>query len=154
MIFKNGQWTRCCGKTQTAGLHVTGIMDYRNDTLLVTTFKNGLFFLNGPALTKKTTAIEALLQNDIVNCSKKIGNDEYAIGTMANGLLIINGNGKLLGQFSTADGLQNNNVHTILPDADKNLWLGLENGVGFINYNTSITHIYPSRDNQLKVAMR
>src|ERR1700712_1696163 len=43
MIFKNGQWQRCCGKTQTAGLHITGIMDYRDDTLLVATFKNGLF---------------------------------------------------------------------------------------------------------------
>jgi ligand-binding sensor domain-containing protein/DNA-binding CsgD family transcriptional regulator len=150
VIFKNGQWQRCCGKTQTADLHVTGIMDYRNDTLLVSTFKNGLFYLNGSGLTKKTTAIEAILRNDIVNCSKKIGDDEYAIGTLANGLLIINRDGKLLGQFSTTDGLQNNNVHAILLDADNNLWLGLENGVGFINYNTSIRHIYPSKDNQLK----
>jgi ligand-binding sensor domain-containing protein/DNA-binding CsgD family transcriptional regulator len=150
MMFKNGQWQRCCGKTPTAGLHVTGVMDYRNDTLLVTTFKSGLFFLNRSALTPMTTAIDAILHNDMVNCSKKIGIDEYAIGTMANGLFVINSNGKQLGQFSNADGLQNNNVHAILPDADKNLWLGLESGVGFINYNTSIKHIYPSKDNQLK----
>jgi DNA-binding CsgD family transcriptional regulator len=149
MIFKNGQWQHC-GNKLTADLHVTGIMDYRNDTLLVATAKNRLFYMKGSVLSPKATAADAILYNDIVNCSKKIGGDEYAIGTMANGLLIMNSNGKLLEQFSNADGLQSNNVHAILPDADKNLWLGLENGVGFIDYNTSIRHIYPSRNNQLK----
>ncbi len=149
MAFKNGQWQSCC-KTPTAGLHVTGVVDYRNDTLLVSTFKNGLYYLNGPTLTKKTTTIDVILDNDIVNCFKKINNNEYAVGTMANGMLIINGEGKQLGQFSNADGLLSNNVHAILSDADRNLWLGLENGVGFINYNTAITHAYPSRNNQLK----
>lgn len=149
MVYKNGQWQRFV-KTQTADLHITGIADYGNDTLLVTTFKNGLFYLSKSALTPKPTAIDAILRSDMVSCFKKTGINEYAIGTMANGLLIINGDGKQLGQFSNADGLQNNNVHAILSDADKNLWLGLENGIGFINYNTSITHIYPSKSSQLK----
>jgi ligand-binding sensor domain-containing protein/DNA-binding CsgD family transcriptional regulator len=150
MIFKDGQWQHCCGKMQTADLRVTGVMDYKKDTLLVSTRKKGMFFLNGSALTKIPAAVDAIFYNDMVNCSKKIAEDQYAIGTTANGLLIINGKGKLIEQFSNNDGLQNNNIHGILLDDAKNLWLGLENGLGFINYNTSIKHIYPSKSNQLK----
>jgi ligand-binding sensor domain-containing protein/DNA-binding CsgD family transcriptional regulator len=150
LAFKNGQWLPCCGKTPTADLHVTGIADCSGDALMVTTFKNGLFYLNGSTLQKKATEADLILNNDIINCFQRIDKNAYAIGTLASGLLIINGSGKLLRQFSNADGLQNNDIHAILPDADKNLWLGLENGVGFINYNTAITHIYPNRNNQLK----
>jgi ligand-binding sensor domain-containing protein len=150
MVFEDGQWKHCCGKLQTADLHITGIAAYKNDTLLVTTLKKGLFFLNGSTLIKKQTVIDAILYNDMVNCTKKIGEDRYAIGTTSNGLLVINGEGKLIDQFSSNDGLQNNNVREILLADDKNLWLGLENGLGFINYNTSIKHIYPNRINQVK----
>ncbi len=150
MVFKGDQWQYCCGKQQTADLHVTGVMDYKKDTLLVTTLKKGLFFLNGSTLIKKTTAVDAIFYNDMISCTKKIGEELYAIGTTANGLLILNGKGKLIEQFSNNDGLQNNNIHGILSDGDKNLWIGLENGLGFVNYNTSIKHIYPSKDNQLK----
>jgi DNA-binding CsgD family transcriptional regulator len=150
MVFKGDQWQPCCGKLQTAGLRVTGVMDYKNDTLLVTTFKKGLFYLHGSTLIKKQTAFDAILYNDMASCTKKIGEGKYAIGTTSNGLLIVDRKGKLIEQFSNNDGLQNNNVRGILLDKDKNLWLGLENGVGFINYNTSIKHIYPSKDNQVK----
>ncbi|MDB5137306.1 MAG: transcriptional regulator [Mucilaginibacter sp.] len=150
MIFKGGQWQHCCDKQQMADLRVTGIMDYGNDTLLVATFKKGLFFLNKSTLIKKPTVIDAILYNDMINCAKKIGEDRYAIGTTANGLFILNGKGKLIEQFSNNDGLQNNNVYGILLDDNKNIWLSLENGLGFINYDTSIKHIYPSKDNQVK----
>lgn len=150
MIFNRGQWLPCCGKMQTAELHITALSDYRSDTLLVATSNKGLFCLTGSSLQRKTTAADAVLRNDIINCCKKIGKNEYAISTTANGVLIIDGSGKLLRQFSNNEGLQNNDVHAILSDADNNLWLGLENGVGFVDYNTAITHIYPSRKQPVK----
>jgi ligand-binding sensor domain-containing protein/DNA-binding CsgD family transcriptional regulator len=150
MVFKGGQWQHCCDKRQAADLRITGIMDYAKDTLLVSTLKKGLFFLNKSTLIKSPAVIDPILNNDMINCAKKIGEDRYAIGTTANGLFILNGKGKLIEQFSNNDGLQNNNVYGILLDDNKNLWLGLENGLGFINYNTSIKHIYPSKDNQVK----
>jgi hypothetical protein len=58
--------------------------------------------------------------------------------------------GKLIQRFSNSEGLQNNNILTVFPDHDKNLWLGLENGVAFIDYNTSVKHIYPVGGNQLR----
>jgi ligand-binding sensor domain-containing protein/DNA-binding CsgD family transcriptional regulator len=150
MLFKDSQWQLYRTPMPTADMHITGVMDYNRDTVLITTLKQGLFLLTGTTLIKKATAIDAILHNDLVNCGKKIGNDRYAIGTKARGLFIIDGKGNLIERFSNNEGLQNNNVLGLLLDRDKNLWLGLENGVDFINYSTSIKRIYASKENQIK----
>ncbi|MDB5091718.1 MAG: transcriptional regulator [Mucilaginibacter sp.] len=150
MIFKGNQWQHCCGTLPTAGLQVTGIIEYKEDTLLVTTLKKGLFLLTGSSLIKKNTAIDNILNNDLVTCTKKVGDDRYAIASAAKGLFIIDGKGNLVERISNNEGLQNNNIHAVLIDHDKNLWLGLEDGLDFINYNSSVKHIYPEKENQLK----
>jgi len=150
MIFKSGQWQHCCGNLPTADLHVTGIIDYKKDTLLITTLKKGLFLMTGSSLVKKNTAIDNILNNDLVTCSKRIADDRYAIGSAAKGLFIIDGKGNLVERLSINEGLQNNNIHALLVDRDKNLWLGLENGIDFINYNSSVKHIYIDKENQVK----
>lgn len=150
MIFKSRQWQHCCGNLPTADLHVTGIIDYKKDTLLITTLKKGLFLMTGSSLVKKNTAIDNILNNDLVTCSKRIADDRYAIGSAAKGLFIIDGKGNLVERLSINEGLQNNNIHALLVDRDKNLWLGLENGIDFINYNSSVKHIYIDKENQVK----
>lgn len=133
----------------TKPLHVTGILPYNKDTLLVTTLKNGLYLLNGKTLTRKPTPSDALLMNDLINNARSIGPDRYAIGTAAGGVLILDKTGKLIQRFSSAEGLQNNNVLRIFDDKDGNLWLGLANGISFVRYNTSVKLIRPMQDNQL-----
>lgn len=129
---------------------ITGILDYKNDTLLITTLKNGCYLLTGNTLTKKATPIDKLLSADLVTGAKKIDEDRYALRTRSSGLFIINANGDPIQRFSNNEGLQNNNVLAILSDHDRNLWLGLENGIDYINYNTAVRHIYPVKDNRLK----
>ena len=148
LIFTNGEWQKACPNLLTAPLHIKRILDYKKDTLLVTTQKNGLYLLHGSTLTKKPMAVDPILNNDLINCAQKIDTDKYAIGTNQNGVLIIDNTGKLLFQFSNREGLQSTNTLALTLDADKNLWLGLENGIAFINYNTAVTHIYPEQANQ------
>ncbi|MEO3403528.1 two-component regulator propeller domain-containing protein [Mucilaginibacter sp. CAU 1740] len=147
--FKDTRWQACVGQP-TNTIRVTGITEFSRDSLLVTTRKNGLFFLSGANLLKAPTAIDATLHTDLVNFGKKIDHNRYAIGTAAKGVFIIDDKGALVEQFSNKQGLQNNNIHSLLLDSDHNLWLGLENGLDFVNYNTSVKHIYPNRENQVK----
>jgi DNA-binding CsgD family transcriptional regulator len=149
LAFTNGQWEDACGNMPTAPLHITGVLEYKKDTLLVTTLKNGLFLLAGSTLLKKPAPIDRLLSNDLVTGARKISEDRYALATNAGGALIIDNAGKLVQRFSASEGLQNNNVLAILADQDKNLWLGLENGISFVHDNTSITYIYPDMENQI-----
>jgi ligand-binding sensor domain-containing protein/DNA-binding CsgD family transcriptional regulator len=148
MAFENGHWVPKFGKMPAPGMRITGITNFGNDTLLVATQKQGLYLLNGHTFTKKPVSIDPMLANDLLNCAQKIDSDCYAIGTAANGVLIIDGKGNLIQRFSNQEGLQNSNVNHILADHDKNLWLALENGISFVNYNTAIKSIYPVKGNQ------
>ncbi len=154
-VFRDEQWQSIC--PGTAGLHVTGIMSYKKDSLLITTLKNGLYVLGGAegmalggaGLVRKPTEADPLLMNDLINRAKKIGEDRFAMGTATGGLVILDGQGRLIQRFSSAEGLQNNNIQSIMSDQDANLWLGLDNGIAFIHYNTSVKLIRPVKDNQL-----
>ena len=148
VAFINGSWQPCCGKMPVAGMRITGITSFSKDTLLITTQKHGLYLLHHQTLTKKNAPIDPIFSNDLINCAQKIDSNRYAIGTAANGVLIIDAKGQLIQKFSNAEGLQNSNVYRILLDHDKNLWAGLENGVSFINYNTSIKSMYPVKGNK------
>jgi DNA-binding CsgD family transcriptional regulator len=146
--FREGQWRAIC--PAAAAVHVTGILPYKKDSLLVATLKNGLYLLTpSGGLVRKPTGADFLLTNDLVNTARKIGVDRYALGTATAGILILDGDGKVVQRFSSEEGLQNNNALSVLPDEDSNLWLGLDNGISFIHYNTSVKLIRPVKDNQL-----
>lgn len=138
------------GQLQTSALKITGITAYSKDSILVSTRKNGLFLMNATMLKKMTTTADDIFSSSLINTVAKIAENRFAIGSASKGLVIINGQGKLIEQFSNKHGLQNNNINSILLDNNQNLWLGLENGIDFINYNTSIKHIYPNRENHVK----
>lgn len=145
-VFRGGQWEPLCHATP---IHVTGILEYKKDTLLVTTLKNGLFLLSGKTLVPMNTGIDGLLRNDLVNGGIRLGDDRYALATATGGVLIIDGGATVIERFSSAEGLPNNNVQAMMTDQEGNLWLGLQNGIALVHYATSIRLIKPVRDNQL-----
>jgi len=148
LAFKNGHWQPQTGAMPIKDMHITSVMDFSGDTLLVTTLKHGLYLLHDRSLTKIITQCDPIIANDLLTCGQKIDSNRFAIGTAANGVLIMDAKGQLIQRFSNIEGLQNSNVNRILSDHDKNLWLALENGVSFINYNTSVKYISPVRGNQ------
>jgi ligand-binding sensor domain-containing protein/DNA-binding CsgD family transcriptional regulator len=155
LAFKDNKWlpygaSAKPGQLNTPELKITGITAYSKDSLLLSTRKNGLFLMTATALKRMTTSADAIFSSSLINATAKIAENRFAICTASKGLIIIDGQGKLIEQFSNKHGLQNNNINSILLDNNRNLWLGQENGLDFINYNTSIKHIYPSRENHVQ----
>ncbi|BAO54158.1 hypothetical protein NMS_0149 [Nonlabens marinus S1-08] len=68
----------------------------------------------------------------VYSATKLMGGD-FAIGTISNGLLIVNKQGAVQYQIDKRQGLTNNTVLSVFEDLDKNLWLGLDNGIDFID---------------------
>lgn len=147
LTLQGSQWTKVSDQPY-AHLRIKDITTYNKDTLLVASLSNGLFLLHQHTLTPFKTGIDELLLKDRINCVKQIGN-RYAIGTTGNGLFILDENGRLMQHFSRNEELQSNNVLTIFSDREQNLWLGLENGLDFVNYNTALKHIYPDKFSQV-----
>ncbi|HTI94570.1 MAG TPA: triple tyrosine motif-containing protein [Puia sp.] len=148
-VFRNSEWQPVVGKLPSPALRITGIAAWSTDTLLVATSKNGLYLLSGSTLIRKPTAADPLLTGSLITTIKKVEKDLYAIGTSTGGLIILDRNGQIIQRYSSSEGLQSNNVLSVWADRESNLWLGLETGISFIHYNTSVKQIRPVRDNQL-----
>src|SRR6266700_2638001 len=86
--------------------------------------------------------------HDRIYSALRVGDNGYALGTVASGCYILNKEGNIIQWFSRMQGLQNNNVLSLFLDHDSNIWLGLDNGIDFIAYNSAVKHIFPDQANQ------
>ncbi|MBP8067546.1 MAG: transcriptional regulator, partial [Pedobacter sp.] len=147
--LKDGKWIIRCNDPRIINSSITATLPYNGDTLLLTTLKDGLFLLIGNKLIKKTTAQDRVYYNDRINGAIQINPNLYALGTTSASLLIVNSSGALQQQFSYAEGVMNNNIRSIFLDSHRNLWLGLDDGIAFIAFNSAIKHIYPDKNKQI-----
>jgi len=123
---------------------VTSILPLTKDSTLITTLKNGIFILSATGYTKMESAILQNIQNKRIYAATKINTDQFALATNNGGVDIIDSKGQLIQSFSKTEGLQNNNVLSIFLDRLNNLWLGLDNGIDYVAYNSAIKHITPN----------
>jgi len=143
--FDNGVWTPFLvnGQSIDNALHAITFLPFGADTTLFITNKKGLFFItrNGFVPFKSPDLDEVV--SKFIYSAALIDHDLVALATNHGGCYIVNRAGQIVQHFSKEDGLQNNNILSIFVDRDKNIWLGLDNGIDFIAYNKAIKHITP-----------
>jgi len=122
---------------------VTGILPGGKDSILITTLKNGIFHFTGNHISKLSSANNSLFQRERIYATTPINDEWLALATNNSGVYIIDKRGNIIQTFTKAEGLQHTNVLSIFLDNQRNLWLGLDNGVDFIAYNSAIKHITP-----------
>ncbi|MDP1971880.1 MAG: two-component regulator propeller domain-containing protein, partial [Sediminibacterium sp.] len=122
---------------------VTAIIPIGENKSLITTLKNGLYLLNQNQLAKINTPNNALFANERIYAATTVNNEWVALATTNGGVYIIDHNGTIIQHFARTEGLQNNNILSIFLDKEKNLWLGLNNGIDFIANNSAIKNISP-----------
>jgi ligand-binding sensor domain-containing protein/DNA-binding CsgD family transcriptional regulator len=122
---------------------ITSIVPVRENQSIITTLKNGLFLLSDEGLTKVKTFNQKLFENERIYAATSINKNWLALATSNGGVYIIDWQGNIIQRFSKVEGLQNNNVLSIFLDQQQNLWLGLDNGIDFIAYDSPIKQINP-----------
>nr|WP_315207787.1 triple tyrosine motif-containing protein [uncultured Flavobacterium sp.] len=109
-----------------------------DEGLLIQTQLNGFYRLTGTVLTKFTTEVDFELASSSVYSSQLLSDGSFALGTVSNGIFILNNNGKIKYHINQNKGLSNNTALSLYEDADKNLWVGLDNGINCINLQSPI----------------
>jgi ligand-binding sensor domain-containing protein/DNA-binding CsgD family transcriptional regulator len=122
---------------------VTAVLPAGKDSAFITTLKNGLFLLTATDISKISSPNSSLFENERIYAATSINNEWVALATNSGGVYITDRKGNIIQSFSKTEGLQNNNVLSIFLDNQRNLWLGLDNGIDFIAYNSAIKHITP-----------
>jgi DNA-binding CsgD family transcriptional regulator len=149
LSFQNGVWAPFLKHSELpADFFATSITRIGQDSAILTTVKNGAFLLIGDEVTKMQSPALDNIAAAHISASAMVNQDHIALTTNLDGCYIIDKKGSLIQKFSIKEGLQNNNILDIFMDKERNLWLGLDNGIDFIAYNNAIKHIYPDYLNE------
>jgi len=124
------------GGNQFAGKSVEAVVSYDDTRLIVATANHGLFLYDGRSVVPWASQINEFLIENSIFCGTQISNRFFAFGTIRDGVLILDRNGVAIQHINQAKGLQNNTVLSIFTDSDNNLWLGLDQGISFIETNS------------------
>ncbi|MGF7137844.1 triple tyrosine motif-containing protein [Roseimarinus sediminis] len=137
--YRNGFLRKIPGSDFFIHLEVWTMLALNNDELLIGTARDGLFVYDGLSLKPWETPVNPLLKEYQIYSSSLIDDEHFAFGTIQNGLIICNRQGDVIQMINREKGLQNNTILSMCLDIDGNLWLGLDNGIDYVEINSPIT---------------
>jgi len=114
----------------------------RGADLLIFTLNKGIFIYNGRDLKEWKVPVNNQFKQKQIFSAAIVQEKYYAIGTVQDGLFIIDENGNIIQHINRQNGLQNNTILKVFPDRVGNLWLGLDNGIDYLNVNSPITFLH------------
>ncbi|WP_153847999.1 helix-turn-helix and ligand-binding sensor domain-containing protein [Sphingobacterium paramultivorum] len=138
--FKQDKLIPVKGKDVLKDKNVLAILPFDATTSLIATSRNGLYLMkaDGSILPWSVPANQLLSQSQINN-GLYLYDGQYAFGTIQNGVIVINKNGQVIQHINKNNGLQNNTVLSIVKDNQKNIWVGLDNGIDRIEINSPLS---------------
>lgn len=149
MRFENNSWLPLSTTDSIPQkAQVTALLSLNKDSSLLLTKKHGAFILKGDHITPFTTPDLKTINEKNPYGAAAIDENRIAVITSLGGCFVINKKGQFIQRLAKQDGLQNNNVLSVFVDREKNLWLGLDNGVDFVAYSNAIKHIFPDYQEQ------
>lgn len=141
--FIAGRWQPILKPEVIPAFEITGFAALDGDSLLISSLNEGLFTWHNGILTKRKTKIDEQLIKNRIYCFEQINSSEFAVGTTSQGCFILNTAGTVVQKICRSVGLQNNNILSVFIDKRQNVWLGLDNGISFVGYNSPIKYIKP-----------
>ena len=143
LSFKNNVWENI-PNSKITNIEITSILNSHSNNQIITTLTNGVFGLSNNILANLEEFNATIPATGRIFTAQEINNNWIAIGTTTSGVIIVDEQGKFVQRFSKIEGLQNNNIHCIFLDQQKNIWLGLDNGIDCIAFNSAVKLINPS----------
>ena len=141
MQYREGKLKRIPDGNYFAGTEVWAILPVNDDQVIIGTAKKGLFIYDGMKVKPWNTPVNALLKQNQIFSGALIQNKYYAFGTIQNGLIVSDRFGKPVLVMNKVRGLQNNTILSMCADKEGSIWLGLDNGISLIDFNSPVTFI-------------
>jgi hypothetical protein len=105
----------------------------QNDGLLLLSSRDGFYTLsNDGYVSKKKSYLDSNVNFSIFS-SLKLNDDSFVLGTIGQGIVLLNSDLQFNSKIDKSKGLINNTVLSIFQDFESNIWLGLDNGISVIN---------------------
>ena len=111
-----------------------------NDGFLCFATSGNIYRYKGQNLSLVTSNLPKVLKSTTINTSIRLSTGEIAIGTQSEGLFILDPNLNLQNRLTKNKGL-NNPVLALFEDDFKNLWVGLNNGINYVELSSPLSLI-------------
>jgi ligand-binding sensor domain-containing protein len=125
-------------------IRVSSVLPLLENKYLISTFKEGIFIYNTSSIQAWNPEFQSIFKEAIINVMIRLRNGNYAVGTQNEGVFILSGSGEIIRQFTTGRGLENRTILSLLEDDLQNLWVGLNNGLSYIELGSPFTYINES----------
>ncbi|MDZ7266971.1 MAG: ATP-binding protein [candidate division KSB1 bacterium] len=112
-----------------AALRIYFMAPAGGNAILIGTREQGLFWYDSRSARPFPTAIDDFLTENQIYHGEVLSNGDFALGTLRDGVAIINRQGELQQLLNKAAGLPDENVRYLYSDRQGGLWLALNNGI-------------------------
>jgi len=127
--------------TDTEKLNIVGVFVKNSNEFLLVTKTKGIWSWKNNQLVKKEWEVNNVIDKSLVNDVQQFQNNKLIIGTLRNGIYVVSYEGKILSHLEKSNGLLNNNIKKVFTDLNHNVWLGLENGISYIQINSNSSYL-------------
>ncbi|MBL7968619.1 MAG: hypothetical protein JNK09_16555 [Prolixibacteraceae bacterium] len=143
--YRSDLLTSLKGCEKIRGEEIWAMVPYRGTgNLMIFTLNKGVFIYDGFNLTEWEVKVNATFKKDQIFSATLLHEDYIAVGTVQDGVFIVDSDGNIIQHINRQKGLQNNTILKTFADRNGNLWLGLDNGIDYLNINSPITFLQES----------
>lgn len=141
LFILNGDEFSFLPKTKHIGRSkVISLLPFQGQVLIVSSL-HGMYLYNGSEALQYNSAADSFLQSNQLFCAAS-KDSLLALGSVQDGVLLLNTETNETEKVSTTNGLQNKTVLSLQFDRENNLWLGLDNGIDYINLSSPMLFLY------------
>ena len=132
----NGQPELIIGSNQIPSTLIVNLFN-SSKGLLILTADNGFYLLNSSGdVSKVPSSLDVIQDNLSIFSAIQLSDLSFAIGTVGQGLFLLDSDLKTYKIINKSKGLANNTILSLYEDSNSNIWLGLDNGITVINNNS------------------
>ncbi|MFO7668408.1 MAG: hypothetical protein R6W31_02000 [Bacteroidales bacterium] len=115
-------------------------LDLPSSGILIGTASSGLFLYRDGKILPFAAELRDYFREHKINRGAITGNGNIVIGTLLDGVVVLNRQGVLLHSINSAGGLQNNTILGIMAEENDNLWIALDQGIGFVSFHLDLSY--------------
>lgn len=139
--FRNTQYLDLGKKINSERFKIVELLPYGKEFIVVTAH-SGVYKTSDGGLQKIKTAGDDFISNNQLFCAA-IQDSVFAIGSVQNGLLLMDLDKPDYSEIINQNNiLKNNTILSCFFDRNKNLWIGLDNGISFISMNECFNPLF------------
>lgn len=139
--YDNGILKQLKGTELLNNTEVWGLLPRPGGALLVITLDKGLFLYKDGTLTPWASAANDFVKTNNSLGGKLLGDNFILFSSVRDGIIICDNSGKIVQHINNKKGLDNNTALSSFVDDKNNLWLGLDNGISYINENSPFSYL-------------